>query len=45
MVIVANAMNMMVIIFILTVLDSNRPTEVVMVDVEDMVGVVMSMVE
>ena len=41
----ANATNVVVIIFALTVLKSNRPITEDMVDVEDMVGAVMAMLE
>ena len=41
----ANATNVVVIIFDLTYLDSDRPITVAMVEVEDLVGVVIFMVE
>ena len=41
MIMVENDTNVVVIIFALTVLDSNRTITAAMVDVEDMVGVVM----
>ena len=41
----ANATNVLVIIFALTVIDSNRLIPAVMVGVEEMLGVVMVMVE
>ena len=40
-----NATNVVEIMFSLTVLNSNRPIPVAMVDVEDMVVLVMAMVE
>ena len=40
-----NYTNVVVIIFTMNVLDSNRPLKVAMVDVGEMVGVVISMVE
>ena len=39
-----NYMNVVVIIFTLTVLDSKTPISLAMVDVEEMVGVVMVLV-
>ena len=42
---VANATNVVVIIFLLTVLDSNSLIPAAMVDVEEMVGMVMFMLE
>ena len=41
----ANATNVLVIIFALTVIDSNRPIPAVMVDVEEMLRMVMVMLE
>ena len=45
MMMVANDTYVMVIIFYLTVLNSNSPITVAMLDVEEMVGVVMDMLE